>query len=94
MRIHVEFLGVARLSTGMRETVLDMAEDATFRDVVRVLGNQYPALIGQVIQPDGETLYPSHVLNHNGRQTIPPRQMGQSLNDGDRIAVMSILAGG
>jgi molybdopterin converting factor small subunit len=94
VRIHVEFLGVARLVTGVRETTLDIAADATFRDIVRVLGIQYPALIGSVIQPDGGTLYPSHVLNHNAKQMIQPHQMAKSPNDGDRIAVMSILAGG
>lgn len=94
MRIHVEFLGVARLLTGVQGTALDVTAGATLRDVVRALGARYPALIGDLIQPDGETLYPPHVLNYNAQRIIPADQMDTSLNDGDRITVMSILAGG
>jgi len=94
MRVHVEFLGLARLATGLKETTLDLENGTTFRDVVRLLGVRYPALIGNVIQPDGETLQYPNALNHNVQRLIQAHQMDESPNDGDRIIVMSISAGG
>ena len=64
------------------------------RDVLRILADQYPALIGDVLQPDGETLYPSNMLNLNGKRMIQPLQMDHSPQAGDHIILMSVLAGG
>ena len=94
MRIHVEFLGLARLATGLKEAALDLDNGATFRDVVRALGTRYPALIGNVIQPNGETLQHPNRLNHNARRIVQAHQMDECPSDGDRIIVMSISAGG
>jgi len=94
MRIQVEFLGVSRLETGVKEIALDVDKGATFRDIVRVLGTRYPALIGNVIQPDGETLQAPNILNHNARRMVQASQMGDGPSDGDRIILMSMSAGG
>ena len=94
MSIDIELFGIPRLITGIKETRLDVEKGTTFRDIVRILGATYPALIGDVIQPDGETLYPPHVLNRNGKRMIQEGQMCESPNDGDQITLMAILAGG
>jgi molybdopterin converting factor small subunit len=94
MRVHIEFLGLARLATGLKELELDLENGATFRDMVRTLGTQYPALIGNVIQPDGETLQHPNRLNHNAKRIVQAHQMDERPSDGDRIIVMSISAGG
>jgi molybdopterin converting factor small subunit len=94
VRIRVELFGVSRLAAGTKEITLDLEEGATFRDIARVLGTRYPAMIGNVIQPDGETLQEPNIFNLNARQMIQATQMGDSPNDGDRIILMSISAGG
>ena len=94
MRIQVEFLGVSRLETGVKEMALDVDTGATFRDIVRVLGTRYPALIGNVIQPDGETLQVPNILNHNAKRMVQASQMNDGPSDGDRIILMSMSAGG
>jgi molybdopterin converting factor small subunit len=94
MRIQVEFLGVSRLETGVKEMALDVEKGATFRDIVRVLGTRYPALIGNVIQPDGETLQVPNILNHNAKRMVQASQMDSGPSDGDRIILMSMSAGG
>lgn len=94
MRIQVEFLGVSRLETGVKEMALDVDKGATFRDIVRVLGTRYPALVGNVIQPDGETLQAPNILNHNAKRMVQVTQMDDGLSDGDRIILMSMSAGG
>ena len=94
MRIHVEFLGLSRLAAGAREITLDLEESTTFRDIVRTLGARYPKMIGNVIQPDGETLQLPNIFNLNARQMIKASQTDDSPSDGDRIILMSISAGG
>ncbi len=94
MNIWVEFTGVARMLTGTRSVPLDLQDEVSFQDIVQRLGATYPALIGQVIQPDGRTLYPSNLLNLNGKRMLKPTQMHESPQDGDHIVMMSVLAGG
>ena len=94
MRIHVEFLGLSRLAAGAKEVALDLEEGTTFRGIVRMLGTRYPAMIGNVIQPDGETLQAPNIFNLNAKRMIQASHMDDSPSDGDRITLMSVSAGG
>ena len=94
MRVHLEFLGLSRLATGLKTASLELKEAATFNDLVRVLAASYPDLIGNVIQSDGETLQSPNVFNLNTRQMIQEAQMNTSPDDGDLIILMSLSAGG
>jgi len=94
MRIHLELLGLSRLAAGTKEITLDLKEDTSFREVVRELASRYPAMIGNVIKPDMETLHPPNIFSLNARRLIQASQMDESPNDGDRIILMSISAGG
>jgi molybdopterin converting factor small subunit len=94
MRIAVEFLGDARLATQTRQTELEIPPGASYRELVRLLVERFPALIGAVIEEDGETLMPANILNLNGKRTVQSEQFDETLSDGDRVTFMSILAGG
>jgi len=94
MRVEVELYGLPRLIAGKREVALRLKDQATFRDVVRALVRQYPDMVGDVVQADGETMHPPNILNLDGRRMIQPHQMDESLSDGDRVIVMSMSAGG
>jgi molybdopterin converting factor small subunit len=90
----MEFLGVSRLVIGERTLSLDVEDGMTFRELVRLLGERYPGLIGDVIEPDGESLQAPNVFNLNARQMIQDDQMDAAPGDGDRIILMSMAAGG
>lgn len=90
----MEFLGLSRFATGVKEIALDLEEGATFRDIVRLVGTRYPKMVGNVIQPDGETLQAPNIFNRNAKRMIQPSEMDDSPTDGDRIILMSISAGG
>jgi molybdopterin converting factor small subunit len=94
MHVYVEFLGLSRLVAGVREKTFDLPEGTTFRDIVRRLKSEYPAMVGNVIQPDGETLQAPNIFNLNGRRMIQQGQMDDVLGDGDRVVLMSMSAGG
>jgi molybdopterin converting factor small subunit len=94
MRIHLELLGLSRLAAGTKEVTLDLEEGASFREVVRELASRYPAMIGNVVKPDMETLQAPNIFSQNAKRLIQASQMDESPNDGDRIILMSISAGG
>jgi hypothetical protein len=80
--------------TGKKETSLDVKKGTTFRGIVRELGTTYPELIGNVIQRDGETLQAPNIFNLDAKKMIQAGQMADAVNDGDRIILMSMSAGG
>jgi molybdopterin converting factor small subunit len=94
MRVHLELFGLARIASGAKELSFDLKEGTTFRDIVRLLATKYPDMIGNVINPDGETLHPPNIFNLNAKRMIRPNQMDECPSDGDRIVLMSISAGG
>ena len=94
MRVYVEFLGLSRLMTGVRERAFDVDPDTTFRGIVRLLKSEYPAMVGNVLRPDGETLQSPNIFNLDGRRMIQQDQMDDVLGDGDRVVLMSMSAGG
>jgi molybdopterin converting factor small subunit len=94
MQVRVEMLGLSRLVTGEREVSLSLEQGATYQDVVRALSEKYPALIGNVIQSDRKNLQAPNVFNLNARQMVQSKQMENPLDEGDRIILMSVSAGG
>jgi molybdopterin converting factor small subunit len=94
MQVLIEFMGVARIVSGVKQVTLELEEGTTFRQIVRLLGQRYPKLLDEIIQADGETLRASNMLSLNGRRMIQPTQMDDVPSDGDRLILMSILAGG
>jgi len=94
MQVSVEFSGIARVVTGERQVFLTLKESTTFRELLHILAVKYPSLIGEVIKADDETLYPSNMLNLNGKRMVQPAQMDNAPQHDDRIILMSVLAGG
>jgi molybdopterin converting factor small subunit len=93
MRVVVEFQGVARVAAGTKEVELELAEGTTYRDIVRLLGERYPGLVGTIIHAEG-TSFDASVLDQATKRVIPEDRMSECPRDGDRITLMSILAGG
>ncbi len=94
MQVFVEFLGVSRLVAGIKETEIDLPPGATWHDLVHFLSVTYPGMIGDVIRPDRQTLQAPNIFNLDGKKMIGQDQMQDSLQDGDRVVLMSMSAGG
>ena len=73
---------------------MKLESGCTFRQILQQLGQLHPELVGEVIHPSFASLQSSNMLNLNGRRMIQPTQMDQSPEHGDRLILMSILAGG
>ncbi|MBN1401283.1 MAG: MoaD/ThiS family protein [Anaerolineae bacterium] len=92
MRLTVEFLGLARRLTQTRESLVDLDDQATFRDVLRHLAARFPSLCESVIRRDSFDLVPSYMLNLNGRRAV--RDLDMPAEDGQRLLLMFLEAGG
>jgi len=94
MELTVVYAGLARVLTHVPRFTLQLAEGTSYRQILRMLCERHPQLVGDVILPSFDTLQSSNMLNLNGKHMIQPSQMDQSPGDGDRLILMSILAGG
>ena len=92
--MHVEFTGISRVLTGQTEYLLPIAEGAVIEDVVHAIGRKYPSLIGEVIGKDGKSLMPTNLFSVNGKQILHEKQLHFQPKDGDRLILLSLLAGG
>ena len=94
MNVQIEFLGLSRIVSGQKEVSLKIAPDATFRDIVGILAQKYPEMVGNVIRPDRRTLQEPNIFNLNARKMVQAAQMDTVPNENDRIILMSMSAGG
>ena len=94
MNVQIEFLGLSRLVSGRKEVTLAIAPDATFRDIVSILAQKYPEMVGNVIRPDRRTLQEPNIFNLNARKMVQAAQMDTVPSENDRIILMSMSAGG
>jgi len=92
MKLTVEFLGLSRRLAQVKQVELQVVESATYRDVLRQLALQFPALLGQVIVPDTYDLVSSHIINIDGRRAIT--DLDTRADDGQRLIFMFAEAGG
>ncbi len=92
--ILVEFTGIARVLTGVRDVSLASDPGTTYREIIRQLGIRFPVLVGQVIEHDGMSLLPENKIVLDGKRILPESELDTSPCDGDRLTFMSILAGG
>ncbi len=95
-KIHlvIEFTGIAREIVGKTTVDLSFPSDSTYADVVRELGLLYPALIGVLIDIDGETFLSSNMFIINNEMTLPVMIMDEHPHDGDHLVLVSVMTGG
>jgi len=94
IQVLVEFTGISRMLTGKVEYPLPLTDGAIMVDVVRAIGRKFPPLVGEVIEKDGETLIPTNLFSVNGKQILNEKQLHYQPKDGDRLILLSLLAGG
>jgi len=96
MRLTVEFLGLARRLAQRRESLVELDDQATFRDVLERLATQFPALVGPVIVPDSDRssygLSMSYMMNIDGRSVV--KDIDAVAGNNQRLILMFVEAGG
>lgn len=88
----IEFLGPARLQAGRKSVRLDLGPARTIADMIPLLAEECPALIGSVIDPERRCLSDGYIFNRNGRDFLP--DPAAPIAPGDRLLLLSGIAGG
>ncbi|MDD5368713.1 MAG: MoaD/ThiS family protein [Anaerolineaceae bacterium] len=94
MDITVEFTGLVRSLANEKSIRLNLPAGATYRDVIRILADKYPELVGMVITSQQDDLLNANILSRNGEDMILGERMDECPTDGDRLLLLSIIVGG
>ena len=93
-QVLVEFTGISRMLTGQSELSLKVSPETTFADIVSQLGKKFPSLVGQIIDKNGREFIATNLFSLNGQRIIQDTEMDESPAQGDRLILVSLLAGG
>jgi hypothetical protein len=93
-QVMVEFTGVSRMLTGMSELSLMVQPGASFADIVSQLAKKFPSLVGQIIDKGGREFIATNLFSLNGQRIIQDAEMDGLPAQGDRLILVSLLAGG
>ncbi len=94
LKVIVEFTGISRVLTGETEVAIPLQDGARIVDVVHQISQRFPALVGEVIEKDGRSMIPTNLFSVNGEQILHEDQLDYQPKSGDRLILLSLLAGG
>jgi hypothetical protein len=94
MEITVEFTGAARAVAGVKTILVDLDDESTYRDIVRSIARNYPALVGLLIDADQETFLSGNMFVINGDLATPAMVLSDHPSPGDHLILMSLITGG
>lgn len=94
VKITVEFTGLAREIAKTREIAMHVPDGATYREVMSLVAERYPSLVGLLFNSTDGTLLNSIVLSRNGEEMILPDHMEERPADGDTLMIVGIIVGG
>jgi len=88
----VEFFGLPRRLSGVREATVEVREGATLRDVVVALSERFPAFLGELVHPQTYDLHEPYFFNIDARY-VPP-SLDFKPKQGQRLLLLFLEAGG
>lgn len=94
IQVKIEFSGLSRILAKANDMQLSLSPDQSYVDVIRMVAEKYPALVGNVIDKSKIALFPSNVFSRNGKTVVMDEQMNDSPQDGEVLILLSLLAGG
>ncbi len=89
--VEVELLGLARLLTRRESVAVPLDAILPLHAFLRLLAAELPALVGTVCAEDG-TLLGGYLLSRTGADLL--RDPAEPIRPGDRLLLLSTLAGG
>jgi molybdopterin converting factor small subunit len=93
-QVQVEFTGISRMLTGQSEMSIKIRQGTTFSEIVELLGKKFPPMLGQIIDKNGDEFIATNLFSLNGQRIIQESEMKESPKEGDRLILISLLAGG
>lgn len=92
MKVTVEFFGPARMKAGAAKSVVELGEGLLARDLLGVLAQAYPRLVGDVIAAGREGLVEPYAMYVDGVGFVA--DMATKMDGRSKVALMFSSAGG
>ncbi len=92
MEFAVEFFGLPRRLSGVKETTVQVSRGASLRDVAAALAVQFPAFVGPLIEPKTHSLKEPYFFNIDARRV--PKSLDYQPKEGERLLLLFLEAGG
>ncbi len=92
MKLTVEFMGPPRRLAQCKSSLVTVPDQATLRDVLRQIGERFPALVGPVIVPETHDLVSAYMLNIDGKRAV--QDLDLPAEEDQRLYLMFLEAGG
>lgn len=92
--ISVKLTGAPAALAQTKKVSLVLDDSSSYAEVIRMLGEQFPALIGLIIDQDGLTMLSSNMFLVNGQDFIMHGMWTQLPKDGDTLNLISPITGG
>jgi len=94
IQVKIEFSGLSRILAHANDMIVSIPSNGTYSDVIRLIAEKYPDLVGNVIDNSKTDLLPSNVFSRDGKITVLPDQMNEIPHNGETLILLSLLAGG
>ncbi len=92
-RIKTRYFAVVREIVGLKEEEIEVPEEATLQDFIRILAEKYERLRNVILDEDGN-LKAGYNVAHN-TTTIPKHQLDKKkVKDGDEVVILPPIGGG
>ncbi len=92
IRCMVQLFGLPREITELQKVEVGLKDRANLGDVITALRREIPALEGRVIRTGENRLMEHYAFNINGRFYLNDKEV--QLQDGDRVALLTLATGG
>lgn len=93
MELELRFFATFREAVGRKVVDREFDEGATVGDVLAAIEEEYPELVGEILDGDGD-IRPQLSILKNGREVVHIDGTDTTLEDGDRLSVFPPVAGG
>lgn len=93
MELELRFFATFRAAVGQKTVDWEFDDDATIGDVLLTIEEEYPELVGELLDEDGD-IQPQLTVLKNGREVVHLEGTETELEDGDRVSVFPPVAGG
>ncbi len=91
-RCIVQLFGLPHEITELQKVEVELKDGAKLGDVIAALRREIPALEGRVIRAGENRLMEHYAFNINGRFYLNDKEV--QLQDGDRVALLTLATGG
>jgi molybdopterin synthase sulfur carrier subunit len=93
MELELRFFATFREAVGQKTVDWEVDEGSTVGDVLEAIEDEYPELVGELLDDEGD-IQPQLTVLKNGREVVHIEGTATELEDGDRLSVFPPVAGG